>query len=91
MNTQERQRQDKAHKDGKRRMLGLVLEQMPWLVALVAILLLLGTTTVGSTLFWVTLALMWVLLLEPIAALMGWIENPFRRIWEEAKRQHPEP
>lgn len=91
MNTQTKQTLDKAHKDRKKRILGLVLEQMPWLVAPVALLLLLGTTTVGSTLFWVTLGLMWLLLLEPIAALMGWIDNPFRRIWDEAKRQHPEP
>lgn len=87
MNTQTKQTLDKAHKDRKKRILGLVLEQMPWLVAVVALLLLLGTTTLGSTLFWVTLGLMWVLLLEPIAALMGWIDNPFHRIWDEAKRQ----
>lgn len=33
---------------------------------------------------------MWVLLLEPIAALLGWIDNPLRQILYEARARQPQ-
>lgn len=91
MNTQIKQTPEQTSKQRQRQRVSEVINTVKDFAGFVAVMLLFLTNPYGSTLFWVAFALMWVLLLEPIAALMGWIENPFRRIWEEAKRQHPEP
>lgn len=89
MNTQIKQPLPEARTEKRGKALERVLTHVKETVGILAVFLLMLTNPYGSTLFWVAFALMWVLLLEPIAALMGWIDNPFRRIWDEAKRQHP--
>lgn len=91
MNTQIKQTPEQTSKQRQRQRVSEVINTVKDFAGFLAVMLLFLTNPYGSTLFWVAFALMWVLLLEPIAALMGWIDNPFRRIWDEAKRQHPEP
>lgn len=71
MNTQTTQTLEPARQQRQRQRVGRVLNQVKDFVGFLAVMLLFLTNPYGSTLFWVAFGFMWVLLLEPIAALLG--------------------